>query len=225
MNNDTGVYSITSPSGNQYIGSAISFKRRWMEHRKELRGGRHHSAALQGAWNKYGEENMVFAKIALCPITDLLVTEQRFIDTLHPEYNISQVAGAPMLGLRHRAESIAKISMATSGAAHPLFGTSPTAETRMKIGAGRRGKPHSASTIAGMSVDRCGANNVRARAVLCVETGQLFQTMSDAATFLRQSGAVKAVAGGISAACLGKYKSAYGYHWQYADQPNERREE
>jgi group I intron endonuclease len=224
VNNDTGIYSITSPSGKQYIGSAVSFKRRWIEHRKELRGRRHHSSALQNAWDKHGEENMIFAKIALCPVTDLLMIEQRFIDALRPEYNISQVAGSPMLGMRHRPETLVKISLATAGAAHPLFGKSPTVETRAKIGLGRLGKFHSAATLANMSASRRGINNVRAQPVICIETNQLFSTMNDAVTFLRQSGKERASPSGVSAACLGRYKSAYGYHWRYADQPIEIRE-
>src|ERR1700757_2872980 len=96
MNTDTGIYSFTSPSGKQYIGSAISFSNRWRLHRHHLRKGRHHSRALQRAWNKYGEMAIVFEKIALCPITDLLAIEQAAIDRLKPAYNICLKAGSPL---------------------------------------------------------------------------------------------------------------------------------
>ena len=56
----SGIYTITSPSGNQYVGSASSFGSRWGRHLSDLRKGIHHSAQLQRAFNKYGETDQVF---------------------------------------------------------------------------------------------------------------------------------------------------------------------
>jgi group I intron endonuclease len=47
----------------QYVGITNDIKRRWREHKRELKGNRHGNIKLQNAWNKYGEENFVFKKI------------------------------------------------------------------------------------------------------------------------------------------------------------------
>lgn len=51
------------------------------------------------------------------------------------------------------------------------------------------------------------------KAVLCVETGVVFPSASEVERFINRIGAQ----GNISACCLGKRKSAYGYHWEYAN--------
>jgi len=57
-----GIYTITSPSGKKYIGmtAAQSFKARWAQHRKLLKGNRHPCHGLQNAFNKYGFDNLEF---------------------------------------------------------------------------------------------------------------------------------------------------------------------
>lgn len=57
-----GVYTITSPSGKKYVGmtAAQSFKDRWKQHKKLLRGNHHICAGLQNAFNKYGFEGLSF---------------------------------------------------------------------------------------------------------------------------------------------------------------------
>lgn len=57
-----------------------------------------------------------------------------------------------------------------------------------------------------------GSKNPRARKIKCVETGEVFACGEDAAKWI---GAKKAC--NIITCCKGKLKSAYGYHWEYAD--------
>ncbi len=101
----SGIYVISSPSGRRYVGSAVNFNRRWSLHLGHLRKGTHHSAALQSAFNKYGEENLVFKKLLVCKKEDLIFYEQRTIDVLKPEYNACKVAGNT-LGFRFSFESL-----------------------------------------------------------------------------------------------------------------------
>lgn len=63
--NVCGVYSITSPSGGVYIGSAVLVRRRWHQHKITLRGQKHKNPTLQNAWNKYGEEQMTFSLLLI----------------------------------------------------------------------------------------------------------------------------------------------------------------
>jgi group I intron endonuclease len=134
-----GIYSITSPGGGQYIGSTVSFKKRWYEHRRILRHGTHHSAALQAAANKYGVDTLVFAVEELCSSGDRLAVEQRYLDALRPRYNTAKDAKAPTLGTKRSAESRAKMR-----ASH--LGVKPSPESRVKAVESRKGYRHSEET-------------------------------------------------------------------------------
>ncbi len=89
----SGIYKIEN-SVNQkvYIGSTNNFNYRKQTHFKLLKSNKHHSAKLQNAFNKYGEENFKFEILVRCPVEYLLKVEQWFFDTHHPEYNICKTA-------------------------------------------------------------------------------------------------------------------------------------
>lgn len=92
----SGVYTITSPSGKQYVGSSMEIRKRQNRHNNNLRKGAHHSPALQRAYDKYGEEAMLFSVLLFCEPSQLLFYEQRAIDILRPEYNVCRVAGSAL---------------------------------------------------------------------------------------------------------------------------------
>lgn len=96
---DCGIYTITSPSGSQYVGSAVNFERRWAKHRTELRGNAHGNSKLTRAFAKYGIDRLIFAKILICDKADLLTYEQIAIDVMKPEYNICKIANS-RLGIK-----------------------------------------------------------------------------------------------------------------------------
>jgi hypothetical protein len=58
----------------------------------------------------------------------------------------------------------------------------------------------------------------RAKPVVCVETGRVFDAGSDALAWLQESGWPRASSSTLSRACADGKKTAYGYHWRYADQ-------
>ena len=136
--NNSGIYTITSPSGGQYIGSAVNIRLRWHTHKIALRKGTHRNPKLQNAWNKHGEENIEFAIYELCGSLDLLIYEQRAIDKLKPRYNICKVAGNT-LGLKWSEESKKRQS-------ERLYGSKHTDETRAKMSASHTGKTCSEET-------------------------------------------------------------------------------
>lgn len=223
----SGIYSITSPSGNQYIGSAVSFRLRWNKHRSRLRAGTHHCAPLQASWEKYGEENFKFEVLIVCTRENLLFYEQSAIDILRPRYNVAKTAGHPTLGMTTGESTKTKISMAIKGIvrseetrqriSRAATGRSHSASHRAANSAARKGKPLSADHIAKLS----GSLNNNARAVICIDTGQRFGAMSLAVAWLRLNGWPKAAQSCISIACNGKIKRAYGYRWCY-ETPNAR---
>lgn len=92
----TGVYQIICRvSGNCYVGSAQNIKTRWAAHRSTLRKNRHHSLALQQAWNKHGEDEFDFEIIELCDVLQLREREQFALDSHPSVYNGKRVAEGP----------------------------------------------------------------------------------------------------------------------------------
>lgn len=155
---DTGIYTITSPSGRKYVGSAVSFRARWKLHLIELRAGRHHCAPLQRAFVKYGEAALRFERLLLCARAHLLYYEQRAIDAFGFDqlYNVNPVAGS-RLGARSTPEHCARISMALRGKplapAHveklrKAVRPPVTAATRAKLSAAHTGRKIAAHVVA-----------------------------------------------------------------------------
>src|SRR5690625_4153014 len=97
----SGIYEIVNTfNGKRYIGSAVSVRARWVYHRRDLRGGRHHSPYLQRAWNKCGERSFrVYVVEVVSHPHRLVEREQHHIDAASPEYNASPTAGS-CLGYR-----------------------------------------------------------------------------------------------------------------------------
>jgi group I intron endonuclease len=142
---ERGIYAIESiNNGRRYVGSAVSIRRRWAEHRRDLALGRHKNSKLQRAWNKYGPENFKF--VILEPVlesADLIEREQHWIDRLEvvgTGFNILPTAGS-CLGRRHSDETKAKMRAASIGK-----GFSP--EVIKKMAEMRRGTKQSPETIA-----------------------------------------------------------------------------
>lgn len=101
----SGIYKITcTANGRFYIGSAVKFKARWSYHRRDARAGHHSSRHLQRAWNKYGESAFKFEVLMVCSKEDLIMYEQRAIDALHPEFNMSPTAGS-VIGCKHSEDA------------------------------------------------------------------------------------------------------------------------
>jgi group I intron endonuclease len=134
----SGIYSITSPSGGVYIGSAVSLRNRWSSHRSRAAAGLHINPKLQNAFNKYGASAMRFEVLIVCRPEDLLLFEQRAIDLIEPKYNICKVAGNS-LGLKRSAETKAKL-------AARLMGKKQSPETIAKRSASLTGRTVSQET-------------------------------------------------------------------------------
>lgn len=136
---NTGIYQITNlQNGKCYVGSAVSFTKRWKEHVRQLSNGEHHSTVMQRAWNKYGEAAFQFKKLLVCAKADLIWYEQRAIDVLKPAYNICKVAGS-VLGYRHTYEAKTAAAERARGNTHRRGRTEPK-EVCERISAGRKGK-------------------------------------------------------------------------------------
>jgi group I intron endonuclease len=87
----SGIYQIKNIINNHiYIGSSKDVSKRIIVHRSSLNRNKHHSQYLQRAWNMYGEDKFEFLIIEECSQDSLISREQHYLDTFHPEYNISK---------------------------------------------------------------------------------------------------------------------------------------
>ena len=91
-----GIYKISSPSGNFYIGSSQNIERRFVQHKSELRRSKHYNFLLQKAYEKH--QGRLCYEIIFCVTckNDIEKFEQYFIDELKPSYNLSNNASCPM---------------------------------------------------------------------------------------------------------------------------------
>lgn len=105
----TGIYFILNKRNSKcYIGSSLDVKVRLWQHKSKLRSNSHINKHLQNAFNKYGERSFIFQVLDVCKAKELPSLEQAYIDIFQPKYNISNVAEAPMRGLKRTSESVNK---------------------------------------------------------------------------------------------------------------------
>jgi group I intron endonuclease len=169
----SGIYKILCLSdGKSYIGSAKNLSKRWWTHRRALNQKQHDNIHLQHAWNKYGASNFEFSVVEYVEDpNNLLIAEQRWLDTTNNLFNICLVAGS-CVGRVVSPETKNKISRANTGRV-----LSP--ETRMKISEASKkrirqgvykgknnpfwGKVHSKETKFKMSQSKLGNSNGKGR--------------------------------------------------------------
>lgn len=156
------IYKIVNLVNDKfYVGSTISKKVRFRQHRKLLRGNRHHCKHLQAAWNKYGEEKFDFRVVEEVPITvSLQEVEERWLNAHVGQtycYNTGHSADAPWrnapayktpnFGHVMAEEQKAQISQtlkdfyAQDYHNHPRVGKQHTEETKAKISASKKANP------------------------------------------------------------------------------------
>jgi len=148
----SGVYLIeNSNNGKRYIGSSVNMPGRFLDHKKLLRRGRHHSPHLQASWNKYGEGAFRFEVLEEWEPEFCVSMEQWWINMLRPEYNHRSVAQAN-LGVIPSEETRARISNSKRG-------KSQTPEHIAKRVAANTGKKRSLESRAAISAALKGRKN------------------------------------------------------------------
>jgi group I intron endonuclease len=84
--NIAGVYQISfSDNGRKYIGSASNLNDRKSEHLFHLKRNQHTNKHLQNAFNKHGEQKLMFDVVLVCDKQNRFLYEQMIIDYLTPE--------------------------------------------------------------------------------------------------------------------------------------------
>lgn len=136
-----GVYKIESliKPTRVYVGSSHNIHKRWNEHLRKLRKNIHHSKKLQNHFNKYGKNDLTFSVLICCNESDLVSTEQFFIDSLSPWFNSAKIAGR-VSGLHWKLspETREKMRQATLGHKRNV-GHKHSEETKIKMGLKSKG--------------------------------------------------------------------------------------
>ena len=105
----SGIYYFCNlTNGKRYVGSSVNIYNRLHEHLHNLRGNKSHNQHFQNAWCKYGEDSFIYGVLEFCDPEIRFDREQHYIDSLCPEYNLTNNVVAN-------------------------FGHSPTDECRQKI--------------------------------------------------------------------------------------------
>jgi excinuclease UvrABC nuclease subunit len=114
----SGIYRWTNlVTGKSYIGSAVNLTERLKQYfsPKYLDRVLSRSRSLIcSSLLKYGYANFNLEILEYCNKNILLFTEQQYIDTVKPKYNICKIAGSTY-GKKHSAETITKIKLNSRG--------------------------------------------------------------------------------------------------------------
>lgn len=205
------VYRHIAPNGKCYIGITCQP----LEQR--FQGGRGYvkSSAFYRAIKKYGWENFKHEVLETgLSHLDACEKEREYIAkyrSLTTEFGYNLETGGRS-GHRMSEESRRKLSEAHIGKRMPP----PSEECRKKISRALTGRTLSPEHKAKISKSKSGeatsgTNNSHPRAVVCVETGVVFDTIKDAGLFT--GGSSK----NIISCCRGRLKTSGGYHWRYFD--------
>lgn len=117
----------------------------------------------------------------------------------------------PFYGKHHSDETRRKISESKKGRPSPRKGAHLSSETRRKISESLKGanNPKYGKHLSAETRRKIGESN--AKYVICVETGTLYSSCTEAAE------SIGVTNGAISMAARGMRKTAGGYHWSYAE--------
>ena len=136
-----GIYKIQSTVKPErvYIGSSHNIHKRWNEHLRKLKQNIHHSKKLQNHFNKYGKNDLVFSVLICCNESDLVNTEQFYIDAYNPWFNNAPVAGR-VTGLHWKLSTETREKMRKAALGHKRnVGRKHSEETKIKMGIKSKG--------------------------------------------------------------------------------------
>ena len=172
--NCSGIYEIVnSNNGKRYVGSTVSFSKRWWKHKRLLNQKKHSNLYLQRAWSKHGETAFNFSVVLICARNNLLMYEQKVIDATKPDYNVSPVAGLPHgpvlteehkrnIGLGNRGVRRGPLSLEVRmKISDTNKGKIKSVETRRRLSIALSGRTFSPETLAKMSASALGKKRPR----------------------------------------------------------------
>lgn len=201
----SGVYLLRCDYDDRvYVGSSSDIHKRWSSHLGFLRKRKHANANLQELADQYGADCLSYDVIEMCPVEHLRSREQHHLDLWMKMpggvFNISEFTDCSMRG--------------RSGDLNPFFGKSHSTATRRALSEKATGRVIAEDVRKKMSEShkgltrpwRAGKEYVPVR---CVETGETFESVSEAA---RSHGRTNPSS--LYDVLAGRQKKAYGLHWE-----------
>jgi group I intron endonuclease len=179
---NAGVYAITNRSTNRcYIGGSATVRKRWQEHRKQAREGRHHSHLFQADWDKHGEQDFDFRVLLWCSRENLRMYEQACMSRLLSYYNVSPSSDS-QFGLEFTAEARAKMSEAAKRTRN-FTGRNHTEESKRRISENRKGKgggPRTAERCKNISMAQASLSEDQVRAIRARRlAGEMYKSIAE----------------------------------------------
>ena len=228
MNNKTVcIYMITNIiTKERYIGQTRNYQRRVWQHKSAAKNGS--KLKISQAIAVYGMDNFTFSILEECSIEQLNEKERYYIDKFKPEYNVC-AGGLGPNGLhlsdkekersRHAAkkqwEELSleqKQHVVDNQLIGPAKGHKVSAETREKLRKANLGKKQTMATL-NKRIPKIRqalkGNHNGNKKVTCVETGQTFESIKQAAEFIGVNPS------NITCVLKGKQRTAGGYRWIY----------
>lgn len=173
---ETGsIYCIENKvNGKKYIGLTKNLRKRFRQHKKNLRNGNHHNRHLQNAWDKYGEINFIFKHLeSQIPLTRIEEKEKYYIELYQSFINGYNLTSGGESSKEFSDETIKRmirsgkekvfteehkknISKSLKGNNNGMYGRSHSKDTRQKISDANKGKTISEETRKKMSETRKG---------------------------------------------------------------------
>lgn len=193
------VYKHTCPNGKVYVG--ITSKNpivRWAKGNGYNHNTHFHNAILKYGWNNIKHEILYtdLSKEEACEKEIELIAEYK---SNNPDYgyNLSSGGESGFIGCHPSEEARRKMSEAHKlivGEKHHLYGTHRSEITKEKL-----------------RIANLGANSSNAKSIICVETGEIFGGVREAA---RKNNVTH-----TSIIYAAKHhKTHKGYHWRYIDE-------
>lgn len=182
------VYIHTFPNGKVYIGmTGQRPEKRWQN-------GEHYEkqSLMYRAIKKYGWDNIKHE--TLIKGLTFEEAEQKEIELIK-QYKSNN----PKFGY----------NLCDGGHCRKSYVTSE--ETRQKLSLINKGKKRSLETRKKYSISKLGGKNPNARKVYCIELNKIYESLSVAANEIGCHYTT------IRNCCVGKGKTAKGYHWRYVD--------
>lgn len=213
---DYTVYQHTAPNGKVYIGiTSMKPEKRWNKGYGYKRQPYFMNAIVKYGWDNFKHEILFWGltkeeaeKKEIELITKYKSNKKRY------GYNIELGGNSSGKMAEETKHKISKSLKGISKLIPPWLGKHHTEETRQKLSKIRKGKMNpmygktlSEETRIKMSVSH---KNCRlCKSILCVETGEIFISASEAANKLELS------QGNVSSVARGEREHTKGYHFEY----------
>lgn len=187
------IYKIENlVNGKVYVGQTIQdFEVRKGQHVSALRHNRHNNDHLQRAWNKYGENNFKFSIIEKCSYDTLDEKEVKWI--------------------KHYRESKGSYNLESGGNKHKRHSTYSKIKMS-KVMKEITQRPEFKKKRAKLMK---GKNNINAKKVICINTGEVFDTCTEAGKHYSINSK------GIGRVCSGERKTIGGLQFAFYEEGKE----